>query len=353
MVQAMSRPLQGVKILEAPSPEAPIGVLLAAAFCGRVAAGFGAEVTRLAPEAGDPFDALAPLVSGESGLATFLNHGKILSRRPAAGDQAVILASSFDVLITDAATAAQQRPRKVLVAIGTTPSPASAPASEFTAMARSGVLDLIGDLGRAPLPLPGHQPSYACGLAAYAGLTAALFKAATAGSDRIERVDCNLLDTLIWLNWKCVSSQAWNQRTPTRSGRSGEWPMLRASDGWVALVFRDVEWDALRRLVGDPRLDGPLFQSHGGRADNRQKLFDIIESWTSARSRAEILDLALAHRLPLGPVLEPFEVVADAQSTARDAFETVRAGGAIRFMPRLPLNWNGARLGGTDGTVRA
>ena len=51
---------------------------------------------------------------------------------------------------------------------------ASRPVSEFTILALGGLLHMVGEPERKPLRLGGHQASYAAGLTAFTGLTAAL-----------------------------------------------------------------------------------------------------------------------------------------------------------------------------------
>lgn len=49
-------------------------------------------------------------------------------------------------------------------------------------------------------------------------MAAATFRVAQAPGTR-ERVDVNILDTLLWLNWKSVLSATWHRPPPRRQGR--------------------------------------------------------------------------------------------------------------------------------------
>lgn len=330
----MIAPLEGMTVIEARSSECSVSVALALSFCTRIAASLGAQVygcswsekMRYGPT---------------SSLSAFLGAGKATCDATEIGkmrqDATSPIALVADRAFIDA-SALDTRP-SILVSLSDTAFESDARSSEFTLMARSGILDLIGDPAKSPLPLPGHQPAYAAGLAAYTGMAAAMIR--TAGMlDSQERVDVNILDTLLWLNWKSVLSAAWKRPSPRRQGRIGEWPMLRCADGWMALVFRDVEWPALKKLVGDPRLDNSCFETRASREANRTTLFDIVEEMFCRHTRAELTTAALALRVPLGPVLAPHELREDSQYQARNVFEPVQVeGGDLWLLPKLPVNW--------------
>lgn len=324
----MSAPLSGITIIEATGVNTPPAVAIAAGFCAKLAAGLGATVllsAELARRPGLP-----------DPLRAFLDKGKMVGAR----DE---VAQSADAAIGDARAVDRlgDSSPPILVALGAAnTAPQQGLETEFSLAARTGVLDMIGDPDRAPLPLPGHQPAFAAGLAAYTGLAAALLRRRLDSSYR-ERVDANIEDVLLWLNWKSVLGESWGVETPTRKGRLTEWPILRCADGWAALVYRDVEWPALKRLVDDSRLDEQRFESREGRHEYRAELFDIVEAAFARFSRAELTRRSLELRLPIGPVLEPHELLTDAQYMSRNIFERLTLGdGTTRPVPRLPVIWH-------------
>jgi len=327
----MISPLRALTVVEAQSPDCTIGEALAVSFCTRIAASLGAKVLRETPGGSDVTDI-------PEALSAFLHFGK--AERPESGalkDDAPLMALVANRTFVDALPPGDLP--AIAVAIGSTAEVRDRPSSEFTLMARSGVLDLIGEAGRTPLPLPGHQPAYAAGLAAYAGLAAAMVRLGRSGGNS-ERVDVTILDTLLWLNWKSVLSSAWGRPSPTRQGRLGEWPMLRCADGWMACVYRDVDWPALKTLVGDPRLEDERFATRAGRESSRSALFDIIEAAFLRQTRAELTAAAMAFRIPLGPVLDPAELRDDDHYGSRDVFENIKLqDGSVAVLPRLPVKW--------------
>ncbi|MBJ3777073.1 CoA transferase [Acuticoccus mangrovi] len=208
------------------------------------------------------------------------------------------------------------------------------PMSEFTLMAATGLLDLIGDPAREPLRLPAGQLARAAGLAAFTA-AAGLIRGGVAGSAHV-----SLLDVGLWLNWKSFVLARETGRAPHRLGRGAEWQVLACRDGFIGLVYREQDWDAVKALVGDPRLDDPGFDLRADRKARSAEIVAIVEERIADRTRADIMAFASAHRIPLGPVLTTAEVIDDPHSVARGAF--VKAEGAL--LPRLPVLWNGSPL---------
>ena len=55
--------------------------------------------------------------------------------------------------------------------------------------------------------------------------------------------------------------------------------------------------------------------------------------------------MSIAHRLPLGPVWFPAELLDDPHMRARDFFHpTTDSNGKTVFLPRLPVRWNGTHF---------
>ncbi|MBL8688046.1 MAG: CoA transferase [Rhodospirillaceae bacterium] len=317
-----NRPLDGIRIVEAHSPDAPLDLRLAGALAGRIAADLGAAVSFSGPPP-----------SRRDGLFAFLNAGKrwIPALRP---DR-----SAADVAIVDDRLFAQGGLAKadVTAVLSTFAAGAPAmPASAFTVMALGGLLDIVGDPEREPLRLGGHQMAYAAGLAAYTGIAAALCGRGKRTSAEVVRV--NMLDTAIWLNWKSAPVAGAGEPPPTRSGRAAEWQVLRCADGYVVLVYQEGDWAALKSLVGDPRLEAAHLETRPGRLMHLREIAAIIEAAFMRHTRAEIRARALEKRLPLGPIWSPRELDRDEQTLARAFLCRMDEG---MTLPRLPVLWSG------------
>ena len=207
-------------------------------------------------------------------------------------------------------------------------------------MAMSGVLHLIGEQVGEPVRLPGHQPSYAAGLAAFLAMTAG-FLAPTP-----KTADVCVLDALLWVNWKIVSEPVLKTSAPGKT--VSEWQAVPVIDGHVALVYMDRDWPALADLVGDVRLREQRFATRQARLENMNALMAVLRPWFAVRRKAEIYHEAKLRSIPLGPVWTISDLLRDAQYLERDFLAVTPAGA----MPRLPVMWNGRRPRSAESTRR-
>ena len=201
------------------------------------------------------------------------------------------------------------------------------PMSELGLLALSGLLGIVGEAGRPPARLAGHQPAYAAGLAGCTALLAALH----AGD--AETIDISLFDVTCWLNWKVAAAMLVMGEVPTRGGGRSDWFTLPAADGHIALVYMEKDFPGLRDMLG---LTDPRFATRAGRMMHRADFEASIRPWFAARSRADITREAQARRIPIGPVRTPAELLTDPQHLARGF---IGPGG----MPAMPLRADGVR----------
>ena len=345
----MSGPLHGIRIAEYPSAACPLSLRLAMSFAGRIAAGLGASVVKLGSREDDPVQAAGPRIGSSSALSIFLDQGKtyqaVGSDRNAVS-ALMALGAAPDIVLCDAQahiqleSLAQTSIRTVLSMFPVTSEANACAATEFTVMALSGLLDLVGDPDREPLRMGGHQLAYACGLAAYSGSVAALCARQPGSAAEVIRV--TLADVAVWLNWKVVAMASWSAAGRARLGRDAEWQVVRCADGWIALVFLEADWPVLRDFVNDPRLAEVRFNDRAERRRDARTVASIVEGVFLRYTRQELKALALAKRLPLGPVWNPIELEDDPQNRARSFFSRQpNAPQAPLLMPRLPVLWNG------------
>ena len=366
-------PLADTRIVECVAPGCPLAVRLALAFAGRVACDLGGQVT-VVQNTPDPLETIPPLVAGRSALSQFLMAGKRIEKlnstkstkstlstptaaatpTPTAAPSPTMLSAVLlehcrgtDAILSDRAIhelmgAQLQTIWSIASLRGGTDE--GTPQSEFTLMAAGGLLDMVGEPDRSPLRLGGHQLAYSAGLALYAGLVTALCARDAGGIPDIVRV--NLTDVAVWLNWKIVTLASWTDTPVSRRGSESEWRTVRCSDGWVALVYLEADWAVLREVIDDPRLREPRFSERTERRKNAGYINSIIEQAFAHLTRAQIRDLALEKRLPLGPVWSPAELASDPQNVAREFLREVSTqSGETLLLPRLPLLWNGKAVG--------
>ena len=322
-------------MVEAIGTAGPVALSLAARMCGRIACDLGARVVRLAPFEGVP----------EPKRDCFLDIGKEIVHVET-GDIAQWLTAfaGADCVIVDASLAARATGRDdgpdLVVLAMSLDDPLGG--SEFTVEARSGLMDLVGEPDRSPLRFGGHQVAYATGLAAYLAVVDLCARRAAGGAPSSRRVD--MLDIAVWLNWKAVGAAALGLPVPTRLGANSDWAVVPCRDGFVALVFRSVDWDALRAALGDSRLDDVRFVEEADRRKNRGALNALLASIFAVMSRAEIRQLSMTHRIPLGPVWTPEELRDDPHLRQRGFFKLIDCDGGKLALPLIPVKWNGARF---------
>ena len=285
-------PLAGLRILDLSGQCAQPPHALAAGMAAKLCGLYGAAITR--PVAVSQF--LGPAVAG---------HGP------------------YDAVIGDHAAAGGP----VLLRFSVFGPGQDPPMSELGLLALSGLLGIVGEAGRPPSRLAGHQPAYAAGLAGCTALLAAL----RAGGP--ETIDISLFDVTCWLNWKVAAAMLVMGEVPTRGGGRSDWFTLPAADGHIALVYMEKDFPALRDMLG---IGDPRFQTRAGRLTHRDAFEAEIRPWFATRSRAEITALAQSRRIPIGPVRTPAELLHDPQYAARGF---IGPGG----MPAMPLRADGVR----------
>jgi crotonobetainyl-CoA:carnitine CoA-transferase CaiB-like acyl-CoA transferase len=337
-------PLARFTVVEVNDKGVPLCLRLATSLAGKIAADLGATVLKIELEP-DPVRRLPPLLpQGESAVFQFLN----TSKRSVVLDQArlaKLLDAADAVLFEEPASIAPlaRAGRATPIEIAAFPvemDAANRPVSEFTLLALSGLLHMVGEPERKPLRLGGHQASHAAGLTAFTGLTAAL--AARDAGHRPAAVRVSLAEVLQWVNWKAASGAEATSVSPGREGRKSEFQIVPCRDGHVAVVYTVTQWPATRALIGDPRLCDAKFETRVGRRKHIAELYAILTPWFADKTRAEIQSVAQARGVPFGPIFSPAELLETEQYVARGFLANMKHPtlGTLR-MPQLPVQWNG------------
>jgi len=343
-------PLARFTVLEVNDRAVPLCLRLATSLAAKIAADLGATVLKIEPTDGDPVRRAPPLLpQGESALFQFLNTSKrsvTLDLASAAGrtNLAKLLQTADAVLFEEPASIAAlaRAGRATPIEIAAFPlemKAAQRPVSEFTLLALSGLLHMVGEPERKPLRLGGHQASYAAGLTAFTGLSAAL--AARDAGLTPSPVRISLAEVLQWVNWKAASGAAATGSSPGREGKNSEFQIVPCRDGHVAVVYTVTQWPAMRALI-DPRLNDPKFDTREGRRKHVAELYEIITPWFADKTRAEIQAMAQSKGVPFGPIFSPAELLETEQYVARGFLTDLEHPrlGRLR-MPQLPVQWNG------------
>jgi crotonobetainyl-CoA:carnitine CoA-transferase CaiB-like acyl-CoA transferase len=264
-------PLTGTRVLE-------LATLLAGPFCGKILAGYGADVVKVEPPTGDPMRSLGPFDSAQSdrefgGLFRSLNAGKrsVTADLEVATGRELLrqLVATADIVIEDfepgrlealSGDLWELRPSLVIASI--TPFGQHGPhanwrGGDLIACAAGGLAHLTGDPEREPLAPGGLQADHLAGLQAAAGSLLALFHARRSGSG--QRVDVSRQEAVIGVLESTVSAHGMNGQIRGRMGTHHPavhgLGLQQLRDGnWVLVGTLPTErmWDSARILIGDP-----------------------------------------------------------------------------------------------------
>jgi crotonobetainyl-CoA:carnitine CoA-transferase CaiB-like acyl-CoA transferase len=341
-----------------------VGTGIAGSACGRLFAGLGHEVIKLEPSSGDPLRRRAPLNSGgESYTFISLNGGKSSVVADLNTDHGARTASdllgSADVAILglmpalaapaglDAHRLLERWPELVAVSItgfGQTGEFADTPEDSLLAESFGGLATMIGDPGRRPLALGGEQIAYG---AAFTG-----FLGATLGLRRRERgfggdfIDVAMCDVAAYMDWKGDVNFATSGTAPSRKHDDG-WRLLRATDGWIGIIFQNQHWSRMVELIGAEQLSDPALENEDARLARGDEWWPVIARWASTRSAREIYDQGRVVGLPFGWVVYVNDLAESEQLRERGFIDTARF---VETEPALgspfhseALSWSGGR----------
>jgi crotonobetainyl-CoA:carnitine CoA-transferase CaiB-like acyl-CoA transferase len=321
-VQDITGALNGVTVTEKITGATPLWAALTIAFCGRLAADFGACVISVR-EPGDPISCLAG--DHANALRAFLDAGK---RAPGAETSAAASSLSRVTLRYDGAAGSGAGVKEVVFC----GNGADAAESEFTIAATSGLLDIVGRSDARPLMLGGHQISYSTGLSGFLAAVALL------RSEDLNRADVSALGTALWINWKSLAAAAQGRPIPRRSAESGKWRTAPCADGHVALVYFDRDWPVIGKMTGDPVMQALAAERAWTDRVTLVELEARLEAWALKHTRSDIAAASKSFGLAIGAVWSPAELLADPQYRAREFFGPA-PDNATRTdrRPRLPV----------------
>lgn len=190
-----------------------------------------------------------------------------------------------------------------------------------SAAALSGQASLSGWPGGPP-----HMPPFAYGdvvapMFATVAILAALEHRRRTGEG--QRIDVSQVEPLMHTLSDVMLSEVLNGHDESlRGNRSpsaaphGAYP-CRGPDQWCAIACEtDAQWTALRKAVGDPRLDDPNLQSPGGRKAQEDLVDAILSSWTASQDKHVLAAHLRALGVPAGAVQDGRDVFTDPELRA-------------------------------------
>ncbi len=336
---ATAGPLDGIRVVE-------LGGGIPAGFCTHLLAGFGADVVQV----GDP-----ALTADED---RYLSRGK--RRVLADGDALAALLDVADVVVDGRSRAAgavvvpsaheihDAHPQLVVTAV--TPFGLDGPhaghrAPNIVAFANGGIMSITGERERPPLQTGGDQALMLGGLHAFAATSTALFGALVQGAGDL--LDISLQECAASMLEYCAAAWEYEGLLVERSGNTprAEWGVYPAADGWAGVCCLGRQLPALFEqldLEYEPRFQDPL-----QRAEHGDELMAHVLVFMIERTKDELVALGPAHKLPIGAVRTPAELVAHQPLIERGLLRRRSGGAAPRSsVPRTRLGGPGS--GGRD-----
>lgn len=328
------QPLQGVRVLE-------IGGGISAAYATRWMTGFGADVVRTE----GPPDALTP------DEAVYLLAGK--RRVDVDDDQLRALALRADILVEDTMPgtlaargldiATLRRDNPTLVAVSITPFGQTGPAAAYqanngVAFAMGGIMSLTGHPSRPPLINAGSQAYYLGGLNGFSAAVTAYYGALVQGEG--DYIDISLQECAAGMLELYGPRSEYNKEgVEQRSGNHvrAVWGIYPCADGYAGVCCLERQVPAFFDLIGDPALNEERFRDFDQRPDHDDELQAIIYPWFLEHTKEELLALGAAHRVPLGAVRTPNELLENESLIERGFFDRAKTPQGEATFPGRPF----------------
>ena len=196
---------------------------------------------------------------------------------------------------------------------------------DMLAQAISGYMSITGFPDHPPTRSGQSISDYYAGMLCAFSIVSALHYRNRTGKG--QRIDLALLDSLLVALDNLGERYTVGGELLTRAGNvsfggssSGVYP---ATDGHVAIAAgaSNAVWGRFCEIIGRGDLArDPRFATAPARRDRRDEVADIIQEWTSRRSKAAVVATLAAGGVPAAPVNNVAEMIADPQVEARAMF---------------------------------
>lgn len=389
MSDSTQQPLAGIKVLE-------LGNMVAAPFCARILAEFGAEVIKVEqPGVGDFMRTIGPFEDGYSLWWAVEGRNKksitLDLRKPAGQELLKRLAAASDVLLENFQPGTLEgwnvgpdllrkvNPELVVSRVsvyGQSGPYRDRPGLDRNGIAMGGLLHLTGYKDRPPVR-PGIIVSdYLTGIFNALGIVMALYErdrragagratqratgrrgaAARAGSGRGQELDLALYASILRILEHTVASYdrlgIVRGREGNRLANSAPLDNWETRDGeYVSVIAAgDALFPRLAKLIGRPDLlEDVRFATLEKRVENSDAINGIVAAWVKRHDAAEIERRALAGGVPFARTYTVADICADPHVAARGDLAVVRDQiiGPVRMQGVYP------RLSRTPGRIRS
>lgn len=339
-----------------------LSVSIGGSYCARLLSQVGFDVVLAEGPGGHPlrrWSCAGPDSVEDGALFAYLHAGHETARVRSEDDVAG-LAADADVVILDGrpdpAPLLAADPRLIVASItpyGLTGPYAGYPGAELTVQADGGALAIRGHPSRPPFQAGGQSTEWLAGAYAAAGVMALLRRRDAGGPGGLADVSWAEVASLSCTLFADVADALAGRPDPgSRPARSLETPSVEPTlDGFVGFNTNTAQmFSDFLVLIGRSDLidSDPRWALARTRLERWEEWNEIVHSWTTRHTTAEIVEAAAALRVPTAPVLDAPGVLAFEHFVDRGVFEDDRTG-RIKF-PRRPWRFDPpAAEGGSPG----
>ena len=356
-----SRPLEGVRVIE-------LGQLLAGPFTGTILAYFGAEVIKVEPPTGDPIRGWRLVRNGTSLWYRSLGRNKksvTLDLKTERGRElALQLLDSADVLIENFRPGQMEKwglgPEQVkarnpglvyarISGYGQSGPYADKPGYASVTEAFAGFRYLNGMPGQAPVRPNISMGDSLAAIHAALGIALALLHRDRGGRGQV--VDVALYESMFNLMEAIVPEfdGAGAIRGPSGTTITGIVPTntYRCDDDVYVVIGGNGDSIFKRLMTAAGRSDmaeNPAMANNAGRVRHEAEIDEALALWCAAHSSSHIISSLEEVGVPVGPIYNVEDMMADPHYQARGLFEQVEIDGEPLKIPAIM-----PRLAGTPG----
>lgn len=338
----MPQPLEGLRVLE-------IGTFVSAPYCGKLFAGYGAEVIKIEPPGGDISRAHGPFKDGipnpeTSALFLYLNTGKKSVELDIASVEGraelLKLVESADVLIEnfkpsemralglDSSSLSAVNPRLVVISVttfGQYGPYAEYESNNLIAFATGGQMFITGTQEGGPLKNGGYQADYQGGLNAFsAGMLAVL----AAERDGVgQHVDISIQQCMAPLleagipYYSYMGRWAGLRRGNHMASFIGIYP---CADGYLGIHLMPRNWKPFTEVIDRPDLaSDPRFVTQAARTQHNDELMAEFYAWAAGETKHDIYRRAGAGRAPIAFVHTMEDLMTSPHLRERGSIQTI------------------------------
>lgn len=196
-------------------------------------------------------------------------------------------------------------------------------AAEINLYAMSGLMSIVGGVGKPPLKAGGYQAQYMAGLQACAMALFAAFRARVSGEGAW--VDTSVEETCAKILEHCrdyTVEGATSERADEKREHGNS--VLPCGEGYLTVTLYYFQMQTLAELLGDPSIaTDPRFTSESALREGQRLLKEKLKEWLKGKSSAEAQEEGQKRRLLFTKVNNTRDLLESPHFNARGYFSEV------------------------------